>query len=317
MGSAGRIDTSCTHMGIMTARSLFVIVAADLELVNDEDLEKLITTENFVVALFRAQNCPGCDELESQLLSIREDLVDSLNAWVVKLDSSSLVLNFTSAKQPHNSPSVVFFKHGVPMLYDGPSNEEFMLDTFTQNQEANVVDLNDDSFEHLTQVSSGATTGDWFVLFYRDDCEVCMKFRAKWEYIAPQLKGRTNLARVNILSDGIATGIRFEITKVPTFVFFRQMKMYRYDIPNLDSKALQNFANGWYKNAPAKSVPIPKSPFDELIDRTVFMLKENPWILNASAVLLVLVVVLVGFGMWKSKEEDAKPVKKKSVKKSN
>merc|ERR1712071_553825 len=115
MGSAGRIDTSCTHMGIMTARSLFlitivsffVIVAADLELVNDEDLEKLITTENFVVALFRAQNCPGCDELESQLLSIREDLVDS----------SSLVLNFTSAKQPHNSPSVVFFKHGVPMLY--------------------------------------------------------------------------------------------------------------------------------------------------------------------------------------------------------
>ena len=61
--SAGRIDTSCTHMGIMTARSLFlitivsffVIVAADLELVNDEDLEKLITTENFVVALFRAR----------------------------------------------------------------------------------------------------------------------------------------------------------------------------------------------------------------------------------------------------------------------
>ena len=45
----------------------------------------------------------------------------------------------------------------------GPSNEEFMLDTFTQNQEPNVVDLNDDSFEHLTQVSTGATTGDWFV----------------------------------------------------------------------------------------------------------------------------------------------------------
>ena len=38
-----------------------------------------------------------------------------------------------------------------------------MLDTFTQNQDANVVALNDDSFEHLTQASSGATTGDWFV----------------------------------------------------------------------------------------------------------------------------------------------------------
>jgi len=38
-----------------------------------------------------------------------------------------------------------------------------MLDTFTQNQDTNVVDLNDDSFEHLTQASTGATTGDWFV----------------------------------------------------------------------------------------------------------------------------------------------------------
>lgn len=39
-----------------------------------------------------------------------------------------------------------------------------MLETFVQNKEAAVSHLNDDSFEHLTQAASGATTGDWFVM---------------------------------------------------------------------------------------------------------------------------------------------------------
>jgi hypothetical protein len=29
-----------------------------------------------------------------------------------------------------------------------------------------VVTLTDESFEHLTQAATGATTGDWFVKFY-------------------------------------------------------------------------------------------------------------------------------------------------------
>lgn len=53
---------------------------------------------------------------------------------------------------------------------------------------------------------------------YRDDCEVCMRFRAKWEYIASQLKGRINLAQVNIMGDGISTGSRFGVEAVPTFL---------------------------------------------------------------------------------------------------
>jgi thioredoxin-like negative regulator of GroEL len=53
---------------------------------------------------------------------------------------------------------------------------------------------------------------------YRDDCESCMKFQAKWEYIASQLKGRINLARVNIKDDGISTGSRFDVSQVPAFL---------------------------------------------------------------------------------------------------
>ena len=39
-----------------------------------------------------------------------------------------------------------------------------MLEMFIANQEANVNYLTDESFEHLTQAASGATTGDWIVM---------------------------------------------------------------------------------------------------------------------------------------------------------
>lgn len=47
-----------------------------------------------------------------------------------------------------------------------------------------------------------------------------MKFQAKWEYIASQLKGRINLAKVNIMADGISTGSRFGVEQVPTFLLY-------------------------------------------------------------------------------------------------
>jgi hypothetical protein len=52
------------------------------------------------------------------LLSIREDLVDALNGWVVAAESSSLALNFTSGGSA-DAPKIVFFRQGTPMLYDG------------------------------------------------------------------------------------------------------------------------------------------------------------------------------------------------------
>ena len=81
-------------------------------------------------------------------------------------------------------------KNGGP----GPANEEVLLQWLMQCREPSVQHLTDSTFEHLTQVifcdyddnddddgrddinfqaSTGATTGDWFVLFFTDECEAC------------------------------------------------------------------------------------------------------------------------------------------------
>lgn len=108
---------------------------------------------------------------------MRDDIVDTLNAWVVKVVDSQM----TRLYSPNKEPVLVFFRHGVPLLYDGkrvfpntvhickalvvgPLNEELILHTFTDNREPAVKELTDENFEHLTQAASGATTGDWFVM---------------------------------------------------------------------------------------------------------------------------------------------------------
>jgi len=81
--------------------------------------------------------------------------VDSLDASVVKVVSSPLVKLYS----PTLEPAVVFFRHGVPMLYHGPANEDELLSKLNRCPEPAVKALNDETFEHLTQASTGATTG--------------------------------------------------------------------------------------------------------------------------------------------------------------
>lgn len=218
------------------------VKAASLEVVTDDELLNLFKSEKYVVVLFTKRDCEQCDNFENELIHLREDLVDTLNAWVVKAVSSQLVRLYNQNKEP----ALVFFRHGVPLLYEGPANDELILHTFTENKEPIVRELSDDNFEHLTQASSGATTGDWFVMFYSTDCVECQRLQARWEAVGAKLRTRLNVARVNRQTVGAVTARRFGVWEVPTFIFFRQGYMYRYNIHKYDVASFTSFVTDWY-----------------------------------------------------------------------
>ena len=88
--------------------------------------------------------------------------------------------------------------------------------------EGDVVELNESNFEHLTQLNSGATTGDWFVEFFAPWCGHCKRLAPTWEEVATELKGQTNVAKVDVTQNR-AIGKQFGVKGFPTLLLFRKV----------------------------------------------------------------------------------------------
>ncbi|PHJ20212.1 thioredoxin domain-containing protein [Cystoisospora suis] len=85
-----------------------------------------------------------------------------------------------------------------------------------------VKELTDATFEHDTQASTGATTGDWFVKFYAPWCGHCKAMAAAWEDLAKELKGKINVAKLDATSNSI-TAKRFKIQGFPTLYYLSKV----------------------------------------------------------------------------------------------
>lgn len=291
-----------------------VVTANSLEEVDDQELQKLLVQENYVAVLFSDEgNAEKTEEYEMALGGAREDLVDSLSAWVVKASKSEAMRKFYSPDTV--APTVVFFRKRKPVVYDGPADEEEVLETFMQWREPCQQDLTDTNFEHLTQASSGATTGDWLVHFFRDDCDDCHKLDARLETVACKHKGTINVARINKASTGAITGRRMGVTKLPSLIFYRHGKLYRYEIEKYDIESLSSFITGWYKNAQGESIPLPKTPFDDFVQMCVDYLRDYPLLFIVMVGIPLFLLISFIYLMRPETEEPKKRKKKKKEKK--
>ncbi|KAI5646474.1 thioredoxin domain-containing protein [Phthorimaea operculella] len=303
---------------------LFVCVAAvwgqSLQGVSDDELLQLIKTKEKLIVLFSKPNCDTCNKFEKQLESIQADFKKQLNTDTVKAVNSHLARLYNPSKEP----ALVFFRHGIPLLYNGEPDENEIYPFFEQNQTPAVKELTDKIFEHMTQAATGATTGDWFVMFYGASCVECQRLHAVWEGVGATLRNRVNVARIDANLAGANTAKRFHVTKLPVFLFFRLGKVYRYDLPKSDIKSFVAFAQDWYKNAKGEPVPLLASPFDELVDWCVEMLRfsiaygldilaRHPWVWQIGLAGFGLVALTALIAVVKAgRSRPAKDTKKKS-----
>ncbi|GFS03411.1 thioredoxin domain-containing protein [Elysia marginata] len=154
-----------------------------------------------------------------------------------------------------NVPTLLFLRDKSHVTYDGQIDVESMLLWIPLAAEIAVQNLGDDSFEHLTQASTGATTGDWLVAFTEPRCR---QVTPMLDTVGVRFKGKVNIAEVN-MSDSPGLVQRFQVKECPHLIYFRKGKMYRYGLPTMDTASIRSFLDGFYKNAKAESVPIAKS----------------------------------------------------------
>jgi thiol-disulfide isomerase/thioredoxin len=126
------------------------------------------------------------------------------------------------------------------------------------------VDLSDENFEHLTQASTGATTGDWFINFYAPDCSACLFFEPIWQSLARKVSATDLTVSIAKVDGSQAPGLvkRFGITGFPTLLYFRLGKYYHVTGP-LDGEYLfEVVSEGKFKDYKAIDVPGPAGIFD-------------------------------------------------------
>lgn len=161
---------------------------------------------------------------------------------------------------------------------------------FCQSDLEELVILTEENFEHLTQVATGATTGDWFVLFHKGEAECCKSLLSAWQSLAAKVSSSNDLQLSIARVDGVANPSlvkRFNQT-LPSTVYFRLGKMYQVPVTSDADYLLDFVRESKYKSLPSK--PVPKQ-LTFLSDFSIGILLAFPFNILIPACILFLIVL--------------------------
>ena len=206
-------------------------------------------------------------------------------------------------------------------MNDAHLDEMFVTMWARDNAISPLRELNEDNFEHLTQASSGATTGDWLVAFYADDAarnddDDAAAARLALDTIGAEYKHQLSVALVDVAANPklaerlkvVLAGRRFAIR------YFRLEKMYYFEMDQLNFATLRTFVTGGYRHARAEKVPTEPTPFDQLVESVVTKLKQFGYPSFVGNLILVLafmaamsiLIILACCASKESKDQDTK-----------
>ncbi|XP_070535562.1 uncharacterized protein [Ptychodera flava] len=243
--------------------SAVLVLTADLpNVLTEDDLTKLVKDGKRVIANFASGTGKESVSAAAELTKVADILEPDRDVVVGFVVDTETHLKFGVA----TTPTVIYIRDGVPILYTDEIKADNIVEFVHSDTGRSSVELNDDNFEHLTQAATGATTGDWLVVFQDPEQIESMMLIPTIEAASSVLKGRINVAVVDTTSSpGLVE--RFSIEETPIVYLFRLGNMYSFNLPGTDVPSFVSFATGWYKNSRAVRVPVPKSPFDKLAEK--------------------------------------------------
>lgn len=155
---------------------------------------------------------------------------------------------------------------------------------------AEVVNLTDVTFEHDTQISTGATTGDWFVAFCMDACP-WTALEALDEVLTSRDDNSVNVATVDA-EEHLALAERFRVINATRIHLFSRGKMWEFEGAHT-SAAMDKFLNDTDKGEgakiPRKAGPLKglKESLDDFFERVDY----RAICLGLVAVAVVLILI--------------------------
>lgn len=133
-----------------------------------------------------------------------------------------------------------------------------------------VVTLNDHSFEHQTQASTGATTGSWLIMMETPTgCSACSALKPAFEELGQDealYEHGIVLGTVDV-NESPLTAMRFGIQIVPSLLYLHKKKLYRFPVDVERSvESMKEFVLEHYGKSPAEDIPLPPAAVDHLLD---------------------------------------------------
>jgi len=274
---------------------------------------------DFMERVFRVSGALGDNSVVSFRLGLAAASTTSDVARSFRLPPSPVVLY--ARKNQAGETHVAQF---VGDMSDADMDETFITMWARDNSLAFTRTLGQDDFEHLTQAASGATTGDWLVVFADADAwQRNAALRLAVDTIASEYKHQLSVAFVDAeanpkLAKRLKVSSASSSSSPPprdvTLRYFRLEKMYYYDHDATDFQTLRAFVTGGYRKFRAEKVPAEPTPFDQLVESIVTRLKELGYPSFVGTLLLILafaaamsvLIILACCASKEGKDQDTK-----------
>ena len=196
-----------------------------------------------------------------------------------------------------------------------------LVRSYAEDEGIDVHVLDDDSFEHLTQASTGATTGDWLVLMTSDrECSDCKKIQRELRRVALTYQNLKNVAILDTENSQL-TLRRFKVSMKPILLFFHHGYQWTYtreiekheEISAFVEECLQQCV-GQIVTPPLDSIDVWKEDFAQEVTAALKekRLPKGNALLVISGGLLAVMMLLYGLVCSsKPKREEVDEIRKK------
>ncbi|XP_052121699.1 uncharacterized protein LOC113208203 [Frankliniella occidentalis] len=203
-------------------------LADEIEEVNERMLERLLDESLYLAVLFYDDDCPECDDILEELEKIDGE-VDQFGIDMVKIADPEAAARHNII----NSPSLVFFRKRVPLLFDGDlSDEEKVLAWLTAQD---VFEIKNEIEEVNRKMLDKLLDENEFlaVYFYDEDEDDGIKILDRLE----RIDGETDNMDITFVKMADPRYARkWGVTKLPAIVYFRKRfpSIYRGDLTDED-----------------------------------------------------------------------------------